>query len=421
MLRSRGRAAFVGIFVLAWALPSCFGADGKSGGNGDDDDGDDATGGSESSGATGGTGGSGKGGSAGSGATGGGIIGEGGSSGGPSGGSGGSGGNVVPPISGSGGTETAGTGGSTGGSAGSSGTAGTAGSGGEPGAVGSACTSAADCDSGFCLTPDSTALDGAGPPGGLCTVECADQSACDADAPGTLCVPFTETAAYCLEACEPGTATEPKCQERPDFACAGIGTFEGTTACETIDDCAFGEVCVAAVEGDPTLCSPVASACAPSCRGDFDCGAEQYCELISGMCVPGSASGLAIGSACDPAAETDPCSGFCIAVSETEGMCSGGCGFSSTLLGCGWDGTTAADAICLFLPPYVDPDDVGLGDSGLCGPLCDCHDDCAIAGWGCFDIEVALGEGAAEYFGRAGVCRALAEGEALTDGIACAQ
>jgi hypothetical protein len=419
MLVSRGRAAFAGIFVLVWALPSCFGADGASG----DDDDDGASGGTESSGATGGSGpgSGGSSGSDGSGATGGGIIGEGGTAGqsGGAGGTGGSGGNVVPPISGAGGTETAGTGGS--GTAGSAGTAGTAGAGGTPGAIGGACESAADCDSGFCLTPDSTDLDGAGPPGGLCTVACADQTVCDADAPGTLCVPFTETVSYCLEVCEPGSAAEPKCQTRPDLACVGVGTFEGTTACETLDDCPLGQVCTAAVEGDPTLCSPVASACAPSCRGDFDCGSAQYCDLLSGMCVPGSASGLAIGSPCDPAAEPDPCSGFCIAVSETEGMCSGGCGFSSTLMGCGWDGTPPADAICLFLPPYVDPMDVGLGDSGLCGPLCDCNDDCGIAGWGCFDIEVALGDGAAEYFGRAGVCRALAAGEALTDGIACEQ
>src|SRR5687768_8554809 len=388
MLLSRGRAAFFGIFILAWSLPSCFGADGSS--EGDDDD-DDASGGTESSGATGGsseTGGSGPG-KGGSGGTGGGTGGSGGTGGtggtspGGAGGSGGSGGNIVPPLGGSAGSAS-GAGGARGaGTSGESGAAGTAGTGGTPGALGSPCTSAADCDTEFCLTSDSTELDGAGPAGGLCTLVCADQSVCDADAPGTMCVPFSETVALCLEACEPGSANAPKCQSRADVACVAVGTFEGTTACETIDDCAVGQVCTAAVEGDPTLCSPVASACVPVCAGDFDCGSDQYCDFFSGLCAPGSSTGLAIGSPCDPAATTDPCAGFCIGVSETDGMCSGGCAVNSTLAGCGFDGsTTPADALCLFLPAYVDPMAASLNDAGLCGPLCDCNDDCAVAGWG---------------------------------------
>lgn len=421
MLLTRGRAAFVGIFLLAWGLPSCFGTDGA---NSNDDDDDDTSGGADSSGGTGGssaTGGSstggtepGTGGTGGSGATGG--SGGGGTSGAASG-SGGAGGNVVPPPAGNGGT-----GGSTSGTGGSAGSSGTAGMGGTPGAIGSACTSASDCDSGFCLTTESTELDGAGPAGGLCTVACADQAACDADAPGTLCVQFTDTAAFCLETCEPGAASEPKCQSRPDVACLGVATEVGTTACTTIEDCAVGQVCIAAEEDGPTLCSPVVSACTPSCGGDFECASGQYCDLGIGMCLPGSASGEPIGAPCDPAAEVDPCSGFCIAVSETEGMCSGGCSFNTTLSGCGFDGsTTPAEAICLFSPAYVDTADVGAGDSGLCGPLCDCNDDCGITGWACFDIEMAIAEGAAEFFGRAGLCRALADDESLSDGIVCEQ
>lgn len=422
MLFSRERAAFVGVWVLAWALPSCFGADGS-----DTSDDDDTSGGSDSSGATGGSGGSsatgatggsdaGKGGTGGSGGSTGGASGEGGTAG-ATGGTGGAGGNVTPPPAGNGGT-----GGGASGAGGGGGSSGTAGSAGATGVVGTACAAPADCDSGFCLTTDSTELDGAGPAGGLCTLPCADQAACDSDAPGTLCVPFTDTAAFCLEACEPGAASEPKCQTRPDVACVGVGTFEGTTECTTIDDCAFGEVCIAAVEGDPTLCSPVASACAPSCGGDFECASGQYCDLATGMCVPGSAEGLAIGAPCDPTADPDPCSGFCIAVSETDGMCSGGCTFNTTLSGCGFDGNTPpADAICLFLPGYVDSMDVGTGDGGLCGPLCDCNDDCGVAGWGCFDIETEIAEGAMARFGRPGVCRALAETETLSDGIACGQ
>jgi hypothetical protein len=234
-----------------------------------------------------------------------------------------------------------------------------------------------------------------------------------------LCVPFTDTISYCLEVCEPGAETAPKCQERPDLACSGVGAAAGTTACTTIDDCALGEVCIAAVEGDPTLCSPVVSACVPTCRGDFECGAGQYCDLYIGMCLPGAPTGQPIGSVCDPAAATDPCAGLCLPVSDTEGMCSGACGYNATLTGCGFDGTTPADAICLFLPGYVDSMDVGAGDAGYCGPLCDCNDDCLSTGWGCFDIEVELGEGAGAFFGRAGVCRALAEGEVLTDGLVC--
>lgn len=416
MVLSRGRAACFAVLSMALALPGCFGAD-SSDGDGDDDD----SGGEDGSGAMGGTG-PGSGGDSGS-ATGGssntsgsgGSSGKGGS-GGSAAGAGGSGGNVVPPPAGNGGNAGGGAGGA--GSAGMSGSAGA--SGGTPGALGSACTTAADCDSGFCLTADSAELEGAGPAGGLCTQTCADQAACDAAQTGSLCVPFTDTISFCLEECAPGSASEPKCQTRPDMTCSGVGTSEGTTACTTIDDCPLGQVCIAAVEGDPTLCSPVISACVPTCRGDFECASGQYCDQYVGMCLPGTPpAGQPIGSVCDPAAATDPCSGLCLPVSETEGMCSAACGFSTTPTGCGFDGTTTADATCLFLPGYVDAMDVGIGDAGYCGPLCDCNDDCLSTGWGCFDIEVALGEGAGDYFGRAGVCRALADGEVLTDGLVC--
>ena len=71
------------------------------------------------------------------------------------------------------------------------------------------------------------------------------------------------------------------------------------------------------------------------------------------------------------------------------------------------------DAACLFLT-RLSPD-LGVGDLGLCGALCDCNDDCAASDHRCMD---ETGE-VMTIFGRAGYCRPLQTGETEADTIAC--
>jgi hypothetical protein len=383
----------------------------------------DETPGSVLGGSGGATGGSGTGGNFGQSAAGGSLNpGKGGSgttggSGGDSGGTGGSGGDTGG-VGGSGGTGgdmgTGGnnTGGSTGGTGGAGGSAGAT-----PGAgtIGSACASDADCASDLtCVTDTGGMLGGASPGGGLCTIPCNSDTECTALLRGSWCVAFDEgaTIAYCLEGCTSGSAGVPKCHERTDFACSLIGLLPNETTCETSDDCALTELC--ATTADPPVCGEIVTGCVPNCGGDYDCAAGEFCDYGSGLCVPQAPDGQAIGTFCDPGASTDPCNGFCIATTEAgdEGVCSAFCTLAESLYGCGWNGSSTAEAGCLFGTRLTDQP--APGDVGLCGALCDCNDDCAAPSDYCVD---ETGGDVMIIWDRAGYCRPLQEGETESDTI----
>ena len=409
MSSSRGRFVLLAVLSAASALYGC------SSNSDDDDDDDGGEGGEAGEGSVlgGGTGG-------GSAATGGsvsasGVSDSGGTGGTNPGASGGSG-----AVSGTGGTGTSGSGndGAGGSSAGKGGT-GTSGSGGSGGAVaataniGAACEADDDCGTGLvCITTSSTIFGTGGPAGGLCSRVCAGDTECGSNA---YCVPFEEdaTTGYCIEACQLGTAGEPKCHQRNNVACGLLGLVPTTVACTSIDDCTAGQLC----DTDEGTCGDVIPGCLPTCAGDFDCEEGQYCSFASGLCTEGTPSGLAVGERCDPSAATDPCAGFCSATNEegTEGVCSALCALNPDLIGCGNSGEDTPDAACLFAT-LLSEGDAGTGDVGLCGALCDCNDDCNAENDRCMDETDG---GIQSLLGRGGYCRPLASDETESDSIAC--
>lgn len=317
------------------------------------------------------------------------------------------GGGVIGGTGGKGGTGgTAGKGGS-GGTSGSGGTGGSSGTGG--GKLGRACITDAECgmDGLTCLENDE--FDGAGPPKGLCTTPCTDDEVCRELAPGAFCIGFPDGQGYCIENCTIGANGVPKCNEREEFGCGIVDVTPGSRSCADSSQCDVTQLCVDGVCSDPV------TACVPVCGGDYNCGEGQYCDYASGFCVTGEAEGLPIGAVCDPGAEEDPCQGFCVAVSDTEGMCSADCTLNSSANGCGFNGQTAADAVCLWVPIYADPMDVAAGDTLFCGPMCDCNEECLIEGWGCFPADPLLGNGAADFFGREGVCAPMESTDTIGD------
>jgi hypothetical protein len=301
-------------------------------------------------------------------------------------------------------------GGGTGGSSASSGSSGTAGSSGNgAGRLGQACVTDAECGTTGLTCLENDEISGSGPPKGLCTTPCTSDTVCSELAPGAFCIEFPDGEGYCIESCTLGINGEPKCNEREEFGCGIVGVTPGSRACVDSAECTSGQLCVDGV------CNDAVTACIPVCGGDYNCGAGQYCDFASGFCVTGEAQGLPIGASCDPTAEEDPCQGFCVQVSDTEGMCSADCTANTSGNGCGFNGTTDAEAVCVWVPVYADPADVGVGDNLFCGAMCDCNDECAIEGWACFAADPILGTGAGDFFGRAGLCAPMSETETVDD------
>jgi hypothetical protein len=323
----------------------------------------------------------------------------------------------VTNHAGRGGTTSA-TGGTSGSSAGRGG--GASGSSGQS-SLGGPCEDDGDCpDDVVCLAPDARYNGGAAPPHGLCTLVCETDDDCWHTATGRgHCVALDPdgTQFYCVEDCTPGPEGVPKCHSRSDLACSLVSLNEkqGTTqACATSADCGPGQLCDSVVG----RCGDIITGCLPACGGDFDCELGQYCDFRTGMCMTGQATGLPIGSACDPTAMPDACNGFCVSSGDgsgTIGSCAGFCSFSAGLTGCGWNGTGPAQAGCV-LGTLLSPNGEATGDVGVCGALCDCNDDCGVATERCVDDS---GAAVKDTFGRAGYCRPLLASETEADTIAC--
>jgi hypothetical protein len=307
-------------------------------------------------------------------------------------------------------------GGGAGGSAGSGGGAGRGGTGGTGGTgsaqFGRACTQDAQCGTGLtCLT--NNGLANGGPANGLCTQACTSDTQCLEIASDAYCVAFSESESFCLQSCTTGSFGVPKCQQRSDVACTLIGLIPSGVACETTAECATGQLCSSS---QPSQCGDIVTGCVPTCGGDFDCASNQFCDFGSGLCTNTQPSGLPIGAACTPPAtdsDVDPCQGFCLSSDDagTQGTCTAFCTFSSTFTGCGWDGVSKAEAGCLY-STILSNGDLGAGDVGICGSLCDCNSECVLDSERCVDES----EGdIMQIFGRQGYCRPLNTSETEAD------
>lgn len=218
--------------------------------------------------------------------------------------------------------------------------------------LGKKCEVDTDCKEGLtCLQSKGNDLGPGGPAHGICSLDCASDSALcrNFDSRG-VCVRYQGIGSFCFQGCTPGSTgqTLTQCQERFDMACQ-----ESTS-------------------------NPNAGYCQPICGSDADCGTRK-CDFETGLCADQVTGTLPIGSACDKDATDDPCIGFCIGVTgiadadvSNFGFCSGACALGDPTLGCGNDLSAAPKNLCI----YASSSNAGVGDVGLCAQACDCNDDC---------------------------------------------
>jgi hypothetical protein len=322
---------------------------------------------------------------------------------------GGTGGTGGSGIIGSGGTSGAGAKGGSGGLGASGGSGGSGNTGNTSGNLGRACVNTTDCADPklTCVTNDG--LSGGGPAKGICTAACQATTDCLELADTAYCVPFSNGDTYCIEGCTEGDS--PKCHERDEVACTLIGLIPSGTACTSTSDCSTNELC----DSTTSECGQIVTGCMPTCGGDYDCGSGQFCDFSTGFCTATKPTGLPLGSPCNVPTgnQTDPCNGFCLAGSQdmTKGECSALCSLNSTLTGCGWDGTGAAENACIFAT-ILSSGTPALQDVGLCGKICDCNRDCTLKGDYCVD---ETGGSVMMVWGRPGYCRPLQPTETVSD------
>lgn len=248
------------------------------------------------------------------------------------------------------------------------------------GALGASCASDDHCLAPLtCLAADSAVVAGEGPAGGLCTAPCFDSSQCSAF--DGLCVDLGAVGggdSYCM----------PKCTVEPPRDALGI------------DKC-LGRSELACMPFAPT------GACGPICNSDTDCGVR-FCNPGTGLCADTPARGLPIGAECDPAAEPDPCRGFCKEVQRPDGTSTGIC-YERCVYGavpsCGWNGERLpAEFGCeIFNAEVIQSGGPGPGDLGYCTRLCDCDAECAVAGVVCVALPMLAD---VSRYGRRGACAA---------------
>jgi hypothetical protein len=241
--------------------------------------------------------------------------------------------------------------------------------------LGAACDDAADCGKELvCVTSSGGAIEGGGPPRGLCTKPCAQDSVCEALDAQSSCEPLGErgSARYCVERCTPGprglTVFDPeKCHGRPEVACSALGK------------------------------SAARSVCMPQCNDDTHCEAGSFCHPRDGLCRKTPAQGNPVGSPCGG---PNGCRGSCIPVGGSE-SCSEWC-TEGARNACGRSFTGVQEQLCfLTWTALLSRGGPGVGDQGACVELCDVDADCANPAVSC----VAFGFGQYEQAtGRKGTC-----------------
>ncbi len=258
------------------------------------------------------------------------------------------------------------------------GTAGTGGGGPTNAALGKRCADASDCGTPLtCLAATSTALDGGGPPGGLCTLPCSDHLDCEAIDEDSRCEALGTGGTFCVERCTVGPfglmQFDPrKCHGREEFACSPLGS------------------------------SAARPTCLPQCNADGDCPEGRHCDPKDGLCRDVPRKGLPTGAACS---SSDECLGECLGsdASFLSRTCTEWC-TSGAAFGCGWagPGTGLPEAFC-FLPllPVLTRGGPGLGDLSACVELCDTDADCSHAQLGCEAFAVSS---YSQITGRKGMC-----------------
>lgn len=251
-----------------------------------------------------------------------------------------------------------------------------------PGAVGLPCDAANACPGApmVCIQQGSTAeFQLGGPQGGYCSVPCTTSADCtDVDADSAC----NTALGYCLALCQPGSATGlVKCGSGRAQYCAEINEA-GTLG-----------------------------ACLPACTSDASCNGR-FCDPgLPGLCVDTAPAGGGVGAPCTRATEaTDCASRLCIEYGDPNdptvtvaSFCSANC-TAGVANGCGFDAAVAAaggvrQAACFEALVTGG----GVGDVGICLPLCDVTADCAQAdaGWTCLPFPDAA---AVEQVGRQGEC-----------------
>jgi len=261
---------------------------------------------------------------------------------------------------------------------GDSGTGGKDGAGGAPPVLevlGAACKNDAECSNDLtCVKAEGGAIEGGGPPHGLCTKPCESDSVCEALDAQSSCEPLGALGStrYCLERCQPGPRSlsyfDPeKCHGRPELACSALGK------------------------------SAARSVCKPQCNSDGDCESGFFCHPRDGLCRSTPAAGLPVGSRCNVSSD---CQGHCITVGGSQ-TCSDWC-TEGARNACNNSYTGPFDQLCLLVfTTLAARGGPGIGDQNACVELCDVDADCGNPGVRC--APFALGQ-YAQRTGRKGMC-----------------
>ncbi len=178
--------------------------------------------------------------------------------------------------------------------------------------VGSACESAAMCDS-ICIEEDM------GFPGGYCTTECTGDDCPD----GSICTQVGRGFFLCLDECDP-SSEERTCRE--GYGCASSFMLDGPVCipgCYDDTDCPSGLTCNPdggfAGEG---ACFDADASIGDACTDELMCPADAFClgerfsgwpggACIRGGCDADSGSGCESGEVCLPAGRGGACFAGC--------------------------------------------------------------------------------------------------------------
>ncbi|HTV25596.1 MAG TPA: hypothetical protein VMG12_43170 [Polyangiaceae bacterium] len=202
---------------------------------------------------------------------------------------------------------------------------------------GGSCSKNADCVPGMtCITTIGNSAAGfVSVAGGYCSNTCAsdldcaplgDTSHCDK---GIFGIPT----GFCTLPCDTGAPAADKCNGRTDLVCYGSP----------------GE----------------AGSCNPTCGSPTECEGFGYCGFGTGHCQSMRPDpGTRVGGVC-PAGEPVTCSGFCIAETDQDGICTGPCRVGSA---CGNDPALR----CVPADPSY-----RRGDFGFCEQPCTTSADCS--------------------------------------------